>query len=392
MPSIQTDVGIYNPIVRASKPIVPISPQGTAQLCRAEKPEIILYHYRFSPFAKRVVWYMNLRGIPYTQCLQAPVMPRPDVAALGTNYRRIPLVAIGRDIYNDTRLILQKLEKLYPEYPKITASSPDQKAVERLLEFWTVESLFTRAASLIPTNLPLLNDPVFTKDREDYTGRSWAKDSLDKSRPEALVAFRRAFEILENTFLADGRDWILGSSSPTMSDIEGMGLYSQSKWCCVICPFANVLWCHLAVWPFHWLSTMKGALPDDYISPAQFPKTFAWIKRFDEATRIAASKVGKPKNIVGLEATKLVSGSSFAESGEVVDAKDPTGLQQGQEVEVWPVDSGMNYKDTGKLVGLTTEEIVIESHMKDGEKVKVHTPRHGFRIRAANGGSSSAKL
>jgi len=149
-------------------------------------------------------------------------MPRPDVAALGTNYRRIPLVAIGRDIYNDTRLILQKLEKLYPDYPKITASSPDQMAIERLLEFWTVDTLFTRAASLIPTNLPLLNDPVFTKDREDYTGRSWAKDNLEKNRPEALVAFRRAFEILENTFLADGRDWILGTSSPTTSDIEGM--------------------------------------------------------------------------------------------------------------------------------------------------------------------------
>ncbi|KAM3076669.1 hypothetical protein ACMFMG_007475 [Clarireedia jacksonii] len=297
-------------------------------------------------------------------------MPRPDVAALGTNYRRIPLVAIGRDIYNDTRLILQKLEKLYPNYAKITASSPDQMAMERLLEFWTVDSLFTRAASLIPTHLPLLNDPVFTKDREDYTGRSWAKDNIEKNRPESLVVFRRAFEILENTFLSNGRDWILGTPSPTMSDIE-------------------------AVWPFHWLTTLKGALPDDYISPQQFPKTFSWIKRFDEATRVAASKIGKPKNIVGLEATKLVAASNFAESGEVVDVKDPTGLQQGQEVEVWPIDSGMNYKDKGILVGLSTEEIVIECHMKDGEKVKVHTPRHGFRIRAVDGrarGGSDSRL
>lgn len=43
---------------------------------------------------------------------QPPVMPRPDAARLGIGYRRIPILAISRDIYLDTRLQLQKLEKL----------------------------------------------------------------------------------------------------------------------------------------------------------------------------------------------------------------------------------------------------------------------------------------
>lgn len=126
---------------------------------------------------------------------------------------------------------------------------------------------------------------------------------------------------------------------------------------------------------------MPGALPEDYISPQQFPKTFAWIKRFDQATRLAAKKVPKPKVLRGLEAIKIVAKSDYVEADSIVDA-DPTGLQKGQEVEVWPIDTGMNNKDKGTLVGLSSQEIVIESQTKDRVKVKIHTPRHGFRIRA----------
>lgn len=30
---------------------------------------IIIYHYTYSPYARRVVWYLALRGIPYVQCV-----------------------------------------------------------------------------------------------------------------------------------------------------------------------------------------------------------------------------------------------------------------------------------------------------------------------------------
>ncbi len=30
---------------------------------------IVLYHYTFSPYARRIVWYLTLRGIPYSQCV-----------------------------------------------------------------------------------------------------------------------------------------------------------------------------------------------------------------------------------------------------------------------------------------------------------------------------------
>lgn len=35
----------------------------------SEYPPIILYSYPFSPFAKRVAWYLQLRGIPHKICV-----------------------------------------------------------------------------------------------------------------------------------------------------------------------------------------------------------------------------------------------------------------------------------------------------------------------------------
>jgi glutathione S-transferase len=203
---------------------------------------IVLYHYSFSPYARRVIWYLALRGIDYAQCVrgtlhlrsvdgipaltnhnqvQPPVLPRPDVKALGISYRRIPLMSIGRDVYCDTRIILRKLEELFPK-GAIGASQPEHEALQKLLEAWTIDGgIFNRASQLIPASMPLLNDPKFTKDRQDFSGRSWEKSKIEANRPEALAHIRNAFNLLETTLLSDDREWILKTEKPSLGDIEG---------------------------------------------------------------------------------------------------------------------------------------------------------------------------
>lgn len=153
-------------------------------------------------------------------------MPRPDVDAIGTKYRRIPVLSIGRDIYNDTRLILRKLEQLYPfstSHPGISSTASTDIFLSRLIESWVIDNgVFMRASQLIPSDTPLLKDEKFQKDRADMSGRSWNKEMVDKMRPESLVETRGVFELLETTMLADGREWILGGEGPGLADIEGM--------------------------------------------------------------------------------------------------------------------------------------------------------------------------
>ena len=61
----------------------------------ADRPQILLFHYPFSPWSQKITSYLAFRAIPYTECHQPVTMPRPDLARLGVKYRRIPLVAIG---------------------------------------------------------------------------------------------------------------------------------------------------------------------------------------------------------------------------------------------------------------------------------------------------------
>ncbi len=118
-------------------------------------------------------------------------------------------------------MIFQKLEEKFPS-GTIGASRPDDKAVEKLLGTWTIDGVFSRAAQAIPLEMPLLDDPKWVKDREDYMGRSWAREDMGKGRPEALAHLREAFELLESTLLADGRQWILKTEQPSLADIEGV--------------------------------------------------------------------------------------------------------------------------------------------------------------------------
>ncbi|EHA55389.1 hypothetical protein MGG_15837 [Pyricularia oryzae 70-15] len=328
-------------------------------MASSEQP-IVLYHYPYSPFARRISWYLALRGIPYMQCLQPPIMPRPDLSEeLGVQYRRIPVLTIGRDVYLDTRLILSKLEEAHPSVPKLGASEPQSKGVQRLLAALTLDTgMFFAAMSLLPRDLPALKDPKFQKDRASFISGPPAGGWL--SRADAVNKIRDAMELLETTLLADGRDWILQTDKPSLADIE-------------------------AIWPFHWLITLPGspALPANQVSAELFPRVFAWIQRFDKAVGAAGSSGPKPRKLKGKEAAQLILASRHNEdyTGAELTAADGEGLTRGSMVRLWPTDTGSGHRDSGKLVHMDQAEIVIENL----RGVRIHAPRQGFKVRAEAG-------
>jgi hypothetical protein len=292
-------------------------------------------------------------------------MPRPDVSKLGIKYRRIPLMSIGRDVYLDTRLILQKLESYPASAPRLgAAENTDQRAIERLLEVLSVDGgVFAWAGSLLPRELPIMKDPNFLKDRADFmNGKAMLGQKSPVARPEALNGIRNVFELLETTLLADGRDWVLKTEGPSLADIE-------------------------AVWPLHWLNGLPGALPPDQISKTQFPKVFAWIERFDKTVNAAKQKLGKVPTVSGEEAAQTIVSSSYFEGSatEVVQSEPlvkALGVKRGDNVVVFPLDTGSSHKDSGVLLKLDGKEVVFETKtdLQGSPVIRVHAPRHGFRI------------
>ncbi|KAI1499822.1 hypothetical protein F5X99DRAFT_410610 [Biscogniauxia marginata] len=357
----------------------------------AQDLPIVLYHYHLSPYARKVVWYLTLRKIPFSQCLQPPILPRPDVAVLGIAYRRIPLMSIGRDVYLDTRLILAKLEQLYPpgaSHPGLlSANDPDRdRALAHLLS-QRAAALFTRAAQLLPA--AQVSNPAFVRDRaalmgidadkpEGLAAAPLAPANLAKQRPGALVEARDAVAFLEETLLADGREWIspiemkvgggkMNKNGPSLVDIE-------------------------AVWLWHWLNGIPEALSPEVIGKDSFPKVFAWMDRFDAFLKEGTKEQGAPRTLGGEPAAELIARASFAEPEGQVDAADPVviaeGFEKGQSVLLWPTDYGFLNKDKGQLVGMDKTEYVIETQSKFGS-IRVHAPRIGFRVGKAGGGAAS---
>lgn len=345
-------------------------------MATTEQP-VVFYHYNYSPYARRIQWYLTLRGIPYTECLQPPTMPRPDLSAhLKVHHRRIPVLAIGRDIYLDTRLILSKLEALSPTgaKPPLGGTTPEESAIQRLLSDKMIAGgVFMDGFKLIPKDLPLLKDPAFRKDRADFVGAKPQTEARGKPDPqaparehaEALASIGRVAAFLETTLLADGRTWIMNTPSPRLADIE-------------------------AVWPLHWMTTLPGALPPSFKD--EYPLTFAWVARFDAAVREARKSV-KTTKVKGEEAAKTVTDAGWHEGDDTGTGKEVEeagglakveGLKHGVIVTLWPSDTGSSGKDEGKLVGFDEREAVIENE----KGLRVHAPREGFVVRLAGGRSA----
>ncbi|KAL4920633.1 hypothetical protein BDW62DRAFT_215889 [Aspergillus aurantiobrunneus] len=326
---------------------------------------IILFHYPRSPFSSRVLYYLALRGIPYDQSIQPQILPRPDLARLGVRYRRIPLLSIGRDVYLDSRLILQRLERLEAEKPSFaTTAAPEQRALQQLLASFTLDTgLFKSIVQVLLPQTPLMHNEAFMKDRVEMVGGGPGFDFAQfvlGARPDAMTEVKNAMQFLEMTLLADGREWLAGTDAPSLADIE-------------------------MVWPLHWLFSTPGAVPEPYISAQLFPKTFAWVDRFQAAVAIAEKSLRAPETLSGEEVAEVLVKAAADDTPSVIEQGDPLvqahGLHEGQVVQLWPTDTGSNHKTVGRLVGLTGQEITIET-VEGDVSVRVHAPRHGFHIAA----------
>lgn len=195
-------------------------------------------------------------------------------------------------------------------------------------------------------------------------GFNFAEHFVLPARNDAIVEVKKTLEFLESTLLADGRQWVAETESPGLADIE-------------------------LVWPLYWLIKTPGALPGEYITAERFPKVFSWVERFERAFAEAQGGLSRrPQTVSGEKVAAWLGKAGVEDQDEArVEQTDPVvraqGLYQGQEVLLWPADTGANHKTRGKLVGFTSREITLDT--TEGEvSVRVHAPRRGFRVAAVS--------
>lgn len=90
---------------------------------------------------------------PTVQPLQ---WPRPDLTDhFNIQYRRIPVLTIGRDFYYDTSLMFEKLEALFPETKHLGPEVPAEQALTKLLDKWADTTVMKTVPHALPPDSPL---------------------------------------------------------------------------------------------------------------------------------------------------------------------------------------------------------------------------------------------
>lgn len=100
--------------------------------------------------------------------------------------------------------------------------------------------------------------------------------------------------------------------------------------------------------------------PEEHFDANIYPKTYAWIDRYRQARAAALARADEPVQFTGEKAVEFITHANFTDDRPTVDGHDPTGLQQGAYVELFPTDGGgYTHQDRGRLVKLSRDEVAI---------------------------------
>src|SRR5690349_1472269 len=105
--------------------------------------DIILHHYPTSPFAEKVRRMLAFKKLEWQSVHIPRIMPKPDLMPLTGGYRRTPVLQIGADVYCDTALIAEVLERIQPEH---SLYPPQVAGMASILAQWADATLFWTVA------------------------------------------------------------------------------------------------------------------------------------------------------------------------------------------------------------------------------------------------------
>ncbi|KAJ7744478.1 hypothetical protein DFH07DRAFT_834454 [Mycena maculata] len=328
---------------------------------------VVLYRYDASPFSVKVDHVLLLKNIPHEKVNVANMLPRPEITEqLGITYRRIPILAVGNDVYCDTSLIASALERRFPAaqgygtlFPnKKHGGSADTGLIKAFSKHWADTVLFPLAPAMLPwEKMPT----AFIKDRSTF----WAPinvEALVASRGKSLSTLSSHLSLIEEQ-LSDGREWLFDTELPSLADISVHFVYA-------------------------WLKGFRGV--ESLFDVDTFPNSLEWLARLtDYLGRLKQNRPAVPK-ISGSDAAAHIAAGAFEPYNVVgFDTREAArlGLKLGDEVSIAPDDNSRSFRTVGKLVALNREELVLETKGRAG-LVRCHFPRIMFSLQV----SSQSKL
>ncbi|KAF2726011.1 hypothetical protein K431DRAFT_259934 [Polychaeton citri CBS 116435] len=364
---------------------------------------VILFGYNSSTFTIKIRACLLLKQIPYT-FIPVPSMPPRHLLTshFSLPYRRIPILAIGREVYCDTSLIIEALEHFFPSsegYPSLyppTSGGEDYRGLLRsLTSWWADRALFRVMTGLIPEEVWRTS---FGEDRGKLIGHPLDAEKLGKKRSENLARLDTQLSILEPVLTTNDetrKTWLLPTDSPSLADVA---VYTQLHWGTQIAKG-------------HFVADITGGQAQDTDTEGadavwnseRYPKLWRWFKLMHryletlevmEETKADGEAFERDGVLSRMKMSPALGKRSLLlpTSRKILPAleEEKVGLKEGTAVAVVPDDTGRDSPTVGTLIAMSPEEVVIKPQPIDGSDdpkrvdVRVHFPKVGFTIRPAD--------
>ena len=368
---------------------------------------VALFGYDSSLYTQKVQHILRLKQIPYTFVTVPSMMPRPVLKDnFNISYRKIPALALDRDIYLDTSIICEALEQRFPAsdgyqtmYPPNSSGGTNRSVIRGMASYWTDRPVFRATCGLMPT---AVWRSKFGQDRAQLIGHKLDPDKLQKKMPEKLSEVDMQCSMLEAMLedTAPGSTWIFDTKTPSMADVAW---YVQLDW-----GWKNSQGAYIDNLTAGDASSNESDLRmDPVFNEDRYPRVLQWfndVKQYLEQqpstqTRVEDSDTAKIsellKQITNIPATADVP-LLRTPAPPFTDLDAKSGLVKGATVAIAPDDTGRGDPTTGRLLATSPEEIVIAPEPMDGKApsvgdIRLHFPRLGFVTRVVTKGTG-AKL
>ena len=306
--------------------------------------DIILHHYPTSPFAEKIRRVLAYKKLPWKSVTIPAVMPKPDLMPLTGGYRRTPVLQIGADVYCDTAIICDLLERIAPEptlYPAPVAGQA------RLLAQWADSTLFWTVIPYVfqPAGVQDIMGRLTPEEMKAFgADRAAMRGNMARMHPsDAAAALPQYLRWLDD-MLAGGSPFLLGERA----SIADFSVYH-------------------CLWFLARAKALAGILD-------QTPRLLAWMRT------MSGFESDAPAALSGEDALAAARAATPAEAiGSLVDTH---GIAAGTQVTVTPSDYGMD-PVAGELLMANEREYALRRSDDRAGTVVVHFPRIGYQLRAA---------
>ena len=307
--------------------------------------DIILHHYPASPFSEKIRLILGYKKLEWKSVIIPNISPKPDVLALTGGYRKTPFMQIGADIYCDSALICDVLERIQPTpglYPQ------GIKGTARIVAQWADSTLFwaAMAYNLGPkgyahmfADAPPQAMQAFVDDRKQMT------TGMTRLRtPDATAAYKSYLRRIAN--MLEGQTFLLGEA-PCVADF--------------------------AVYHSLWFTRARVPVIADILD--RTPGVLAWMDRMAAIGHGQMQKSNATESIAAAARSQRVSLENDA-------FQDEHGIALGSQVTITAESFGPE-PTQGELIAATRTRYTLRRTDDRAGTVHVHFPRIGFVLKKA---------